>query len=475
MRSAETQQTLILSLDWLGLSLRMRGEPLPIAGHQWREYSATNVWAKRRVLWSNEGDRVCTLLSEPRSSVISSTAALLEVENEWLYHGGGVNHVLDLMQQAAFFEVLGISRLDLAVDFVPTDKQAEVIEGLSQGKYYIAGKRNGSGFWSTNVPSYKEVTDVIDGESVVTKVLRDPQPLASRWLGRPIPHCQSWGHKTSAIRWKLYYKSKELWDAGGGKFMMKPYIADQWRCFGLDVSDVWRLEVSVHHCNDYSLYGRPLRLDEVRDHTDEVFCSLLNSRWQVCANERHKDRTNDTRIEFFSGLDGVRFLGRRESKSRQEHHGRITLLRHLVQSLDDEHVLLDAPSRRDCLEHIAKLVRRDSLQMYFKSMVGVDVSEFCELKEKDARMLNEVESNLHPASQLQERGSIGAERRLDLYRTVKNEDMRPNERFEEEHLSPEEIIVSEKLQQRREDFERTLRQWEQSAQQSQKHRTLFDG
>lgn len=256
--------------------------------------------------------------------------------------------------------------------------------------------------------------------------------------------------------------------------MMKPYIADQWRCFGLDVSDVWRLEVSVHHCNDYSIYGRPLQLDEVRDHTDEVFCSLLNSRWQVCANEGHKDRTNDTRIEFFLGLDGVRFLGRREPKSRQERHGRITLLRHLVQSLDDEHVLLDAPSRRDCLEHIAKLVWRDNLQMYFKSMVGVDVNEFCMMKEEDARMLNEVESNMHPASPIVKKGSTAAERRIDLYRTVKNEDMRPNERFEEEHLSPEEVIVSEKLRQRREDFERTLRQWEQSAQQPKKPRTLFD-
>ena len=474
MRPEEAQQTLILTLDWLGLSLRLLSDPKPIEGFKWCEYSATNVWAKRRVLWTDEGDRVLTLLSEPRSSVISSNAALMEVENEWLYHGGGVDRVMSTLLQSCYYEVLGISRLDLAVDFVPNGLQTDVIQGLSEGRFYVSGKRNGSGFWSTNTAVYDDVTSVIDGVKVVEKVLRDPQPLAARWLGRPIPHCQSWGHKTSAIKWKLYYKSKELWDAGGGRFMMKPYIADQWRIYGLDISDVWRLEVSVKHCNDYTIYGRPLDLEAVRRHPDEIFCSLLNSRWQVCRNEGHKDRTNDERIGFFSGLDGVRFLGRRESKTHAEHHGRITLLRHLVQSLEDEHILLDAPSRRDCVSHIMKLVRRDNLQNYFAAMVGKSVEEYIESIENDARVLGGLESNLHPASQLQERGSIGAERRLDLYRTQYNGDMRPNEAFEEEIRTDREIIESDRLRQRREDFERTLKRWEESAKRQPRQRGLFD-
>ena len=110
-------QELLLNCDWLGLSLHLAGEPKPVDGYIWREYTATNVWNKRRVLWTEDGDRVLTLLSEPRSAIISKSAALCEIENEWLYHGGGHQRILDVLEKSVYFNITGISRLDLAVDF----------------------------------------------------------------------------------------------------------------------------------------------------------------------------------------------------------------------------------------------------------------------------------------------------------------------------------------------------------------------
>ena len=409
MRPAEKRQTYLSFIDWLGLSLRLNSDPIDITGYQWREYTPTNVWGKRRVLWTNEGDRVLTLLSEPRSRIISSNAALLEVENEWLYHGLGPDGILDVLLRSCFFEILGISRLDLAVDFVPTEFQAQVIEGLASGEYYIGGKQNGSGFWS--VPHNEKLNPV--------------------WNGRRIPHSTSWGHKTSAIKWKLYYKTKELLDAGGGQFMEKPYIVDHWRMNEFDISNVWRLEVSMHHLNDYKIYGNRIDLQELIDHRVDLFVSMYNSRFQVRKNEGHKDKSNDTAITFLGLPEGWRNVDRAEPKKMAEHSGRITLLRHLVKSLEDEHVLLDATTRRDVLEHIQKVIRRDRLDNYFRAMVGKWYEEWREEIEADAEQRHlDYEAGAVGLSD-DYKGSKAAERPLEVPKKGAVPQFRPNTAFED--------------------------------------------
>lgn len=407
MGCCEGQQILSF-IDWLGLSLRLRDTPRDIPGHIWREYSATNVWGKRRVLYSDEGDRVLTLLTEPRSKVISSTAGLVEIDNEWFYHGGGVDHALGLLLQSVFFEVIGISRIDLCADFVPTAQQSDVIRGLAEKRYYVAGKRNGSGFWSTNTND----------------------KLAPEWLRSACPHCQSWGHKTSSIKWKLYYKTKELLDDGGGKFMAKPYIIDQWRMADMDISNVWRLEVSLKHLNDYQVYGQRLDLDFFRFNRGSFFRSMVDTRFKIRAAEGHSDKTNDTEIEFLP-MDKIgRLMTQAPTKRLAEHHGRITLLRHLVTSLEDEHVLLDAPSRREVLAMIGKVVQRDGLQNYFYAMTGMWMDDFVEYTENQAvgNANQDVTYAMHfPMAQ---RGSTDAERRLEVTVGDKSPSMPVNNKFE---------------------------------------------
>lgn len=356
------EQKILCSCDWLGLSLRLSGEVKPIEGYIWREYSATNVWNKRRILYTEDGDKVLTLLNEPRSAIIAKNAALLEIENEWLYHGGGYWRILDTLRSSVFFEVIGISRLDLCVDFVPTKSQAATIDKLYNGNYYVVGKRNGSNFWSRN---------------------KNPK-LQADWLNREIPHNQSWGHKTSAIKWKLYYKSKELLDAMGGKFYDKPYIVDMWRINGLDTSNVWRLEVSMKHLNDYSIYGHPITLDWLDSNQLELFCQMYNQRFQIRKNQGHLDRSNDDEVEFLQIPKIEQTFQRNDPKSKRQHNGRITLLRHLVQSLDDEQVLLDSVSRNAVFDHIASIINRDNLHNYFLAITGQWFDEWVATKDQQS-------------------------------------------------------------------------------------------
>ena len=301
-------------------------------------------------------------MSEPRSAIISSSAALCEIENEWLYHGGGHRKILDVLEKSVFFNITGISRLDLAVDFCPTEAQKEVIFGLADGEYYIGGKTNRVPWWA--------------------KVQNDK--LHPMWNGKNIPYDQSWGHKTTDIKWKLYYKTKELLDAGGGKFMMKPYIVDQWRLHGMDIRNVWRVEVSVKKCNNYLLYGNRLDFGQIEANFEELFRQLYQSRFQVKLNEGHKDRTNDKQITFLP-IDKITYtLQKRETENKRQHNGRITLMRHLVQSLDDEQVLLDKISRENVYNHIYQIIERDNLNNYFNTMTGQYFEEWVAKKDAEA-------------------------------------------------------------------------------------------
>lgn len=402
-------QEILCFIDWLGVSVRVTDDPRPLPGYVWKEYSATNVWASRRVLWTESGDRVCTLLSKPRSTVIDAHAGLLEIENEWLYHGGGPDAIMAKLLESVFFEVLGISRLDLALDFVPTDEQKDVILGLSEGRYYVGGKRNGSGFWSTNTCKH----------------------LHPYWLNKKIPHSQSWGHKTSAIKWKLYYKTRELWEAGGWKFAHKPYIIDQWRMHDMDVRDVWRLEVSLKHLNDYSIYGRRIDLNVLREGREALIRELYTNRFCIRANEGHKDRTNDKRVEFLP-VEGVgKNIERTEPRKLAEHSGRITLLRHLVASLDDEHVLLDSETREGVFEHIRQIVRRDNLENYFRAMTRRSLEVFFDVKVKEAetQFYDKCKTNGLVYEDITNGGVV--QQKVDVPRRGVVQSLHPNTKFEE--------------------------------------------
>ena len=374
----------------------------------WREYeNGTNVWRMRRILYTDRGDKVCTLLSEPKSRIIDHRAALLEIENEWLYHGIGVRGIEDILRNCCMYSVRGMSRLDLAVDFVPTKRQYHVIKQIAKGRYRVQGKGTMVPWWG-----------MMRGDWV-----------PEQYKGELLPYTISWGHKTSDIKWKCYYKSKELRDAAGGLGWDKPYIVDQWREAGFDENNVWRLEVSIHNCNSIMFDGKILTQDCWGNNTVALMREFYTSRFVVRANEGHKDKSNDRVVEFLP-ISGHHLVKCRTYDGDREHHGRITLMRKLVQSLDDEQVLLDTESREGVFEHIEKIIRRDGLANYFKGMVG----DYFEVWRDQVRA--------------EAAGEQTASGKYDILRESQSGvGMRPNSAFDEhvEHHDPVEIVLPDTI------------------------------
>lgn len=362
-----------LSTDWLALSLDLKSSVVGVPnGHTWAYYSATNVWNSRWCLFNEFGEKIFTLLFQPRQSIIRGSAALLEVANEWLYHGIGEKGVLGLLAEVCKFEVTGISRLDLAADFCPSKRQKHIIEGLAKGKYYVGGKRNGSEFWS---------------------VIKD-EYFPEMWQGR-IPHCQSWGHKTSDVQWKLYYKTKELRDAVGGKGWDKPYIVDMWRDVGLDERNVWRLEVSIKNCNNFLFMEDKLTYERYRKSGSDLFQALYTSRFDVRRVQGHVDKSNDLQVPLLpvGRLSDAFKVERKDTLA--EHNGRLSLIRHLVNDVQKEEVLLSEVSRESVLQTIEDVMEEDRFYKYFVAMVGEDFESWREWLRVKAYYFGE--ENIKPA------------------------------------------------------------------------------
>lgn len=376
-------QNVVLSCDWFGLSMMLDGRPTTAPPlHQWVDYDGTNVWGRRSVLMNEYGEKVCTILYEPKSSIIHKDAALMEVANEWLYHGIGVQGITSLLYHVCPYRITGISRLDLAFDFVPTSDQWTVIRGLSQGSLYVSGKRNRTQFLSTCNDEW----------------------MPAKYRGKEIPHCQSWGHKTTAVKWKLYYKTKELRDAMGGMWMAKPYIVDQWRRYGLDENDVWRLEVSVHGCNQLMWDGIPMTYNRVSEYAQFMARDLYQQRFIIRKAQGHADKSNDDVVPFLpvSGYKHrIRCFSPEPNPDDNRHNGRIALLRRLVQAAEEPEVRYDTPSRRALVSHVQSLVRRDGLQAYFAAMVGKTLGEWCDELEGVGGGKYEVRDNVLIASGIQ--------------------------------------------------------------------------
>lgn len=274
--------------------------------------------------------------------------ALLEVANEWLYHGLGVTGVLNLLSQCAGFRVTGVNRVDLAADFVPDEAQRDVILGLDTRRYRVQGKQNGNGWW-TQAGAKGNVTE--------------------EWLGF-CPHDMNWGHKTSDVKWKLYYKSKELRDAAGGRGYEKPYIVDMWREAGMDIDRVWRLEVSLTNCNTFDFKGDRLDYYRVMHSTCDIFNSLYTSRFVIRANEGHRDKSNDAIIPFLpvGRLKGAFKVHRERTVATR--NGATSLLRHLVADVQTESVMLNEPIREATLATIETILDANGMHEYFLLMTG---------------------------------------------------------------------------------------------------------
>lgn len=401
-------ENLLVSLDWLAVTVRMQRPLMEYPNHVIQEYGMTNVWGYRQVVYNEYGEKVFTLLSRPRQSILPADAGLLEIANEWLYREDVAFRIIDKFCEVTGAWVSGVSRADICCDFVPDAAQVDVIRGLSTKQFYVARNRNRSEFCSRSSEEW----------------------MPSPWRGVLIPHQQSWGHKTSDVKWKLYYKSKELHDDGGGKLMSKPYIVWNWRACGFDINSVWRLEVSIKNLNQFDIEGQKFTLKWLEINYLHAYLSLYSSRFIIRKDEKHVDKTNDKVVPFLNVGWMRDYIKKRKSQNAQIRSGRLSLLRHLVASMDEPEVLYDVPTRDDVLSTIERVVDRDGLHMYFKVMTGITFAAWKQEKRNAlAEMLAKQRGMQLPANPMKE-GSIGTEFRIERKRVRVDDGLSNNLEFD---------------------------------------------
>lgn len=214
----------VLSIDWLSVYGIFAGEgdtwhPIDGGGFSYKHEDfgtrCFSVFHRVRIANSEGGwDEFAEVQSVPYSSILPPYAIIIRFVNRVLYMPDFwvvVNRFLTLNQ----IEVRGISRIDICADFnqFATMDPKALIEGFAAKKYRHIGRGVGSLGFNHGVHNGN---------------------YGVNYTGL------TFGTHASDAHCYLYDKSFELLTQGD-----KPWIKERWRRVGLDIRNVWRLEVSI--------------------------------------------------------------------------------------------------------------------------------------------------------------------------------------------------------------------------------------
>lgn len=367
MRTADyesTQQIVLANVDWVAWSVKgidcsalpCVSTMLTVGGRRYclEVLGGTASYSWRGIVWTDEGRKLATILAAPKSRLFDPTSGLVEVANECLYQPIGWHGAFAVVERIIPCHRVGLSRLDICWDFCPTERQLDIIEGLANGRYYVANKRNRTCWHSVstgkNVPLY--------------------------YNGTERPHCISWGHKTTAVKWKLYYKSKELAEPNQWLALEKPHIVAAWERAGLpDRWQVWRLEVSIKHGNGYSVDGvRTISpLGDLAE-WERVAAAMRTSRFVIRAAEGHAERRNDTEVVLF-GCKRARVVQQATPIGTRETDYRHVLVRKLLEYLQDSSIANARVIRDGVADLLRVVVAHDHLDAYVKAITNGETAD----------------------------------------------------------------------------------------------------
>lgn len=214
----------VLSVDWLSVYGVYAGKgdtwcpkDSPQFSYKKEDFGTRSFSCFHRVRIANaEGgwDEFAEVQSVPYSSILPPYAIIVRFVNRVLYMPNFWDVVQSFMTSSQI-EIRGISRIDLCADFnqFATIDPRALIEGFAAKQYRHIGRGVGALYFDHRVK---------DGEYGVN------------YTGL------SFGTHSSDAHVYLYNKSFELETQGD-----KPWIRERWRRVGLDVRNVWRLEVSI--------------------------------------------------------------------------------------------------------------------------------------------------------------------------------------------------------------------------------------
>lgn len=219
----------------------------------------------------------------PYSGILTKESVIVRFVNRALY----TDNFWQMSEQFLSdndFVFKGISRIDICGDFnqFATMTALQLIEGFAAKRYRHIGQGVGALYFNHGVMFDKETQS------------RD---YGLKYTGL------SFGTHASDLRVYLYNKSFELMTQGD-----KPWIRDRWTSVGLDVMNVWRLEVSIKSkavkFKDRTS-GKVITIDtETAANDDElgtIYHTLVQKKFDFRIN--NKRCTNVSRLERIKLFD----------------------------------------------------------------------------------------------------------------------------------------------------------------------------
>ena len=290
----------------------------------------------------------------------------VQVSNECLYYYQE-QEAFDLLQKFVPCVFNAFSRIDLALDFVPSEKQLDTVKKLYNGKYYVQKKHCGASWWYAD-------------ESQKTGKITT------------YPTCLNFGSPSSEIKVKIYNKSREQGLLGGNikeqiKIAPKPYIIKKWQQAEFDIQHVWRVEFSLSGAGQLKFDGQVITWEMYKDldYLFDVFSELVKSRLVIRKNEGKRDEKHnrDKIVQFLELSKKDVSIKWRENVSEIESKESIVLLNRLLRTLEEPLSLSNEIVFNSIVSSIDNVVKSCGLGAYFSRTKGyTTVNEYAKSLEK---------------------------------------------------------------------------------------------
>lgn len=354
------EDQVIINCDWLQYSVMLEEdypEFICPSGYRIEVLQGNNIFRNRAIVTDSKGIKWLTLLWSPFSSLLNKRLMTVQVGNQLLYYQA-ISMSFNLLQQIVSCRYNSCGRLDVCADFQIDDEKIQALKHLNSGHYYIQGKSEGSTWWHVN------------NKTEQNRVYKQSQL-----------HCLSWGSKNSDVKVKCYHKSREQGMLAKDPAPEKPYIVEQWKDAGWDVSRVWRLEFSISGTGRYKWKGESISLEKIKSHEwlTHLYYSLYNSRFVMRENQgkRKGHKNEDREINFLTlpSEDTIieRSLGTMDKAKASES---VKLLRKMMSEISSPIVMADTELCQTYCDAVARLCEKHHLRSYFSSHFGDDVMTY---------------------------------------------------------------------------------------------------
>lgn len=381
------------NVDWLSFNVKSKDKEPTIEcpeGYRMEVLTGNNIFKNRFILYDVSGVKLFTVLWCPYSSVVDSRIMTCQIANSQLYINDGILKCYELLKRCVDCCFNACSRIDICLDFVADDSKMRIIRKLSEGAMYVEKKREGSVWWHENTISK-------EGKEVKVKQC----------------HCLAWGSKSSEIKVKLYWKSREIgllpqaksdnskkitkrkckkhWKSrrkeGEIPTPSKPYIVEEWKANNMDTKKVWRLEFSMSGAGQLIWDEKVISLEDVNSPYwfCRVFAGLLRTRFIVRKNQgRRSEKHNGDKIVKFIEVPfdklPVEWMKYKEKEPLTPDGEVLKVIRHLILQCDNEVLRCNSEYIQNMYNLIDTICQKSNAYPYVYQLLGKSLYDyFCDI------------------------------------------------------------------------------------------------